>query len=72
MHPEKPSLLAALYWMEEFRPGPDVPWAAHAAWWAILLVALAIAVVAAGTLLVGWKRFSGKERLQLARLALFL
>jgi hypothetical protein len=49
-----------------------MPWAAHAAWWAILLVAGGIALTAAVALLLGWTRFSGKERLQLAGLALFL
>ena len=65
-------LLAALYWMGEFRPGPDMPWAAHAAFWVVLVVALGIALAAAAALVLGWGNFSGKERLQLVALALFL
>ena len=65
-------MVPVVYLMSEVRPQLADPWALHAAFWAVVAIASGLALFAASLLVIGWSRFTVRDRLNLALLALFL
>jgi hypothetical protein len=63
-------MVPVLYLLTEARPDPSDPWAVHLLWGIVILACGALALFATSLLVVGWTRFTGRERAKLVLLAL--
>jgi len=65
-------MVPVVYLMTEVRPQLADPWALHAAFWGVVFAAAGLALAASSLLVIGWSRYTLRERINLALLALFL